>query len=279
MLLMEQRSNSSNGGQLDRALDILELLVRSGGPRGLTEIVESVGGPKATVHRLLTSLQARGYVTQDPRTARYSAGVRCFELGSMWAYQLDLRSVAAPHLSALNRDTRETVHLAVYDHGDVVYVDKLESPHPIVAKSYVGRRCPATCVATGRALLAYETREEIASVLDGPLPAYTRDSITDPEALEAMLARVREQGFAVNHGGYREEVGGLAAPIRDHTGRVVASVGICLPEQRFGPDRFGALRDRTVECAVAVSAAMGGPGSAVTSPAGRPGAAAMPTAP
>ncbi|TDD66087.1 IclR family transcriptional regulator [Actinomadura darangshiensis] len=261
---MEQRSNSSPGGQLERSLDILELLVRSGGPRGLAEIVEAVGGPKTTVHRLLTTLEGRGYVTQDSRTSRYSAGVRCFELGSMWAHQLDLRAVAAPHLSALNRETRETVHLAVYDHGDVVYVDKLESLHPVVAKSYVGRRCPATCVATGRALLAYESREEIASVLGGPLPAYTGKSVTEPLALEEMLEGVRANGYAVNHGSYRDEVGGVAAPVRDHTGRVVASVGLCLPEQRFGPGVFGALRDRTVECAVAVSVAMGGPASPVT---------------
>jgi len=265
---MEQRSNSPQGGgsgQLERALDILELLVRSGGPRGLAEIVESVDGPKATIHRLLTTLQARGYVTQDPRTSRYSAGVRCFELGSLWAANLDLRAVASPHLSALNTGTGETVHLAVYDHGDVVYVDKLESLHPVVAKSHVGRRCPATCVATGRALLAFESREEIASVLAGPLPAYTANSVTDPAELEALLAGVRSLGYAVNHGSYRDEVGGVAAPIRDHTGRVVASVGLCLPEQRFGPDRFDTLRDRTVETAVAISRALGGPGTLVVS--------------
>lgn len=230
--------------------------------------MDGVGGPKATIHRLLATLQARGYVTRDPRTSGYSAGVRCFELGSLWAQNLDLRAVAAPFLSTLNQDTGETVHLAVYDHGDVVYVDKLESLHPVVAKSYVGRRCPATCVATGRALLAFESHEEIEAVLGGPLPAYTPDSVTDPAALEDLLADVREHGYAVNHGSYREGVGGIAAPVRDHTGRVVASVGICLPEHRFGPERFEALRDGTIETAVAVSRAMGGPVSLVTNGAG-----------
>jgi DNA-binding IclR family transcriptional regulator len=269
---MEQQSNVAvAGSQLDRALDILELLAGSPGPRGLADIAQQVRGPKATVHRLLAILQARGYATHDPRTGRYGAGIRCFELGSLWARQLDLRAVAAPHAERLNERSGETVHLAVYDHGDVVYIDKIESRHPVVARSYVGGRCPAACVATGRALLAYQPREEIEEVLGFPLPACSPHSITRPAELDALLGRVRRDGYAVNHGGYRDGVGGVAAPIRDYTGRVVASVGLCMPEQRFGPDRFGALRDWTVEAATAISAALGGPAAPVLSGGPGPG--------
>ncbi len=267
---MEQQSNvAAAASQLDRALDILELLAGSPGPQGLADIAERVRGPKATVHRLLATLRARGYATQDPRTGRYGAGIRCFELGSLWARQLDLRAVAAPHAARLNERSGETVHLAVYDHGDVVYIDKIESRHPVVAKSYVGGRCPAACVATGRALLAYQPREEIEDILGFPLPSCSPHSITRPAELAALLDQVRREGYAVNHGGYREGVGGVAAPVRDYTGRVVASVGLCMPEQRFGPDRFGALRDATVEAAIAISAALGGPAAPVL--AGAPG--------
>lgn len=266
---MEQWSNRpGSGSQLDRALDILELLAGSPSPQGLTGIAERVQGPKATVHRLLATLQARGYATQDPQTGRYRAGVRCFELGSQWARQLDLRTVAAPHTAELNERSGETVHLAIYDHGDVVYVDKIESRHPVVAKSDLGRRCPAAYVATGRALLAYRPREELEEVLSGPLPAFTPQSVTQPGELVALLDQVRRDGYAVNHGAYREGVGGVAAPVRDYTGSPIASVGICLPEQRFGPDRFDALRDMTVAAAIAISAALGGPATPVL--AGRP---------
>jgi DNA-binding IclR family transcriptional regulator len=268
---MEQRSKSADGKsadgsvQLERGLDMLEFLAGAGSPQGLTDIAGQVGGPKATVHRLLATLQQRGYVTQDPHTARYSAGVRCFELGSRWAQNLDLRTIASPALVELNETTGETVHLAVYDHGDAVYVDKLDCRHPVVAVSHVGRRSPATCVATGRALLAFQSREEIDSVCAGPLPAYTELSVTDPAELVALLGDVRKNGYGVNRGSYRTGVGGLAAPIRDHTGQVVASVGICLPEQRFGDDRFEELRAATVRAAVAISEALGGPGALVTS--------------
>jgi DNA-binding IclR family transcriptional regulator len=74
---MEQQSNmAAPGSQLDRALDILELLAQAPGPQGLTEIAEQVHGPKATVHRLLATLQARGYATQDPRTGPWAPGTR-----------------------------------------------------------------------------------------------------------------------------------------------------------------------------------------------------------
>lgn len=263
---MEQRSKNADGSaQLEHALDILEFLVAQPSPRGLTELAECVGGPKATMHRLLATLQQRGYVTQDKATGRYAAGLRCFELGSQWTASLDLRRVAAPHLAELNEATLETVHLAVYDGGEVVYVEKLDSPLPVVAVSGLGRRSPATCVATGRALLAFQDPEEIDRVLSGPLPAYTALTVTDPDELRALLAQVRQNGYGVNHGSYRPGVGGVAAPIRDYRGQVVASAGLCLPEDRFGPDRFPELLAAAVSAAVAISGALGGPRSLITS--------------
>lgn len=253
-----ERHSDRGESQVDRALTVLERLTSRGRPQTLAALAEQTGIPKPTLHRLLQTLLDRGYATHEG-DGRYGAGVRCFELGSMWAQNLDLRVVAAPYLASLNEATRETVHLGVYEHGDVVYIDKIESPHQVVARTYVGRRCPASCVATGRVLLAYSERHEIERVLTGPLPAYTEDSITDPDTLSAMLERTRRDGYAVNHGSYRPEVGGVAGPVRDYTGRVVASVGLCLPEHRFGPERFGELRDAVLGTAAQVTAALGGP--------------------
>jgi DNA-binding IclR family transcriptional regulator len=257
---MEQRSKSVDSAEsrsVHLAIDILELLVAAPAPVGLTDIANRAGGPKATVHRLLATLQTRGYVAQEARSGAYAAGVRCFELGSSWAQNLDLRAVAAPVLRELNEQTSETVHLAVYDNGETVYVDKLDSPLPVVAKSYVGRRCPAFCVATGRALLAFQPHQEITEVQHRPLPVYTEHTITDSGALAALLADVRRDGYAVNHGSYRDGVGGVAAPIRDHTGAVVASVGCCVPEHRFGPADFESLRDQAVLAAREISRLLG----------------------
>jgi DNA-binding IclR family transcriptional regulator len=253
-----ERSSAGDARSLHRALDVLEALASAGRPLALGELSERVGARKPTAHRLLATLTARGYASQDTRDGRYSAGIRLFELGSLWAQNLDLRFVAAPHLDRLNEETGETVHLAVYDHGDAVYIDKRETRHAVVASTHVGRRCPAYCVATGRVLLAHQPAEAIADVLAGPLPRHTERTTTDPGELAALLEDVRRDGFAVNRGSLREGVGGIAAPIRDHTGAVVAAVGCCLPESRFGSDRFDLLRDRSIEAAAAISRELGG---------------------
>lgn len=263
---MEPRTDQSVS-LVVRTLDTLETLARSGTAMTLTDLANATVTPKATMHRVLQSLKSRGYVSQNGDSGRYAAGIRCFELGSMWAHNLDMRSIAAPYLEILNGETQETVHLAVYEHGDVVYIDKFESPQQVVAKSYIGRRCPATCVATGRVLLAYSSTAEIARVLEGPLPAFTVRSVTDPAELADLLERTRVDGFGVNHGSYRDEVGGISAPIRDHTGRVVAAVGLCLPEHRFLLERVGFLRDSTIRTAVEISGALGGPKDLVTADA------------
>lgn len=254
----DSAAGKGESGQVHLALDLLEYLARSGQPRGLTEIATQVGGPKATIHRLLATLRSRGYIAQDPRSMAYSVGIRCFEIGSLWAKDFDLRAVAAPHLAHLNEVTGETVHLAVYDQGDAVYVEKIESSFDVVPKTHIGGRSPAAQVATGRVLLAHQPTEEIRAQIATPLRAYTPQSLTDPDELQALLNEVRVNGYAVNHDSFRPGVGGIAAPVRDHTGAVVAAVGLCLPEHRFGDDRFQALKDATLEAAASVSAEVGG---------------------
>ena len=148
-----ERPGSGLGVQVERALDALEWLAAAKGePRGLSEIALGLGQSKATVHRLLSVLRRRGYVFQDAQSG-YQLGIKCFELGNDWAQSFDLRVFARPFLEKLNEDTRETVHLAVYDQGDVVYVDKLESTQLVIARPDIGNRgtCNSSCDGEGPA--------------------------------------------------------------------------------------------------------------------------------
>jgi DNA-binding IclR family transcriptional regulator len=253
----DESQRDASGTQADRVLDILEVLARSPRPRLLGEVAAAVGASKPTTHRLLAALVRRGYASHEPEAGEYRIGIRCFELGSLWAVNLDLRQLAAPHLRRLNTATQETVHLAIYDHGDVVYIDKLESPLPVIASSFVGRRSPASCVATGRVLLAYQPERELGRVLEAPLARFTDATVTDPAALRDLLDEVRRTGVGVNHGSLRDGVGGMAVAVRDRTGMVVASVGVCLPEIRFGPDRFAVLHSEVAAAGRAISADFG----------------------
>ncbi|MBO2457514.1 IclR family transcriptional regulator [Actinomadura violacea] len=238
------------------AFDVLELLA-AGGPRMLGQIAAETGRSKATTHRLLATLVARGYAEQDARTGAYRPGLRCAELGMTVLAGLRLGDIARPHLEELNARTGEVVHLCVYDLGDVVYLAKLDSRLPVAPQSRVGARAPAHCVAPGRALLAHQPPDELARVAETGLRAYTEHTITDPDDLARELRRVRERGYAINESSWRPGVCGAGAVIRDYTGAPVAAVGCCVPESRFGADRRRELAAAVTAAAARISADLG----------------------
>ncbi|MTD54841.1 IclR family transcriptional regulator [Amycolatopsis pithecellobii] len=259
-------SGLAGGVHVDRALDVLEWLAQASRDQGrqLSDVATGVEHPKASVHRALAILRRRGYVLQDDH-GNYALGIKCHELGQYWTVGFDLRFHARPVLEALNQTSLETVHLAVYDQGDVVYVDKLESLHQVVVRPDIGNRAPAVIVATGLALLAFQPELEIKAQLTRPLPAYTEQTPQQPDEIAAILAEVRRDGYAVNRETYRRGVCGVAAPIRDTTGAVVASIGLVGPSHRFTAQHIAALRKQVVASAVEISMLLGGPDRLVTS--------------
>lgn len=231
------KSDSRSGVKaVDSTLDVLELLAESGKAVGVSEVAERLGISAPGAHRLLAALRERGYAEQDPHTSRYSIGLRAFGLAALSASRQDLRRKAGPHITELNEGTGETVHLAVYDDGWVVYLEKAESRHPVAPVSRIGDRAPAHLVATGRAILAYLPEEQL-----------------DAE----IVAETRRRGWALNRDSYREGVSGVAAPIRDWTGGVVASIGCCLPSRRLTQDTQPLLVERSVAAAARISAELG----------------------
>jgi IclR family KDG regulon transcriptional repressor len=251
---LPQRASVRSVGQ---TLDALELLSRVDEPLGLGEIARRLGISAPATHRLLSALRERGYVAQDPSSSRYTCGLACFTLASQAASRRGLRAAAAPHIQALNRETREAVHLAVYQSGSAVYIDKLESLRETTPVSRVGERAPAHCVATGRAILAYLPIVDIEALLSGGLERFTDATPADRESLLTDIAETRRRGYALNRGSWRPAVGGVAAPIRDFTGMVQGSVGCCVPLERFAEDRVPELARRTVETAAAISGELG----------------------
>jgi DNA-binding IclR family transcriptional regulator len=261
------KSRSATGGRrggrpsathtIERTLDALEMLSERPQGIGVHELAATLGVSSPSAHRLLSTLHARGYARQDPLTARYAVGLRCFSLATLATSAVDLRAAATPHLRRLNQLTGETVHLALYDGGEVVYIDRLEGSHPVGPVSRIGARAPAHCVATGRAILAHAPGSEIDALLARGLEAYTDGTPTTPAAIEADLELVRRRGWAMNEGAWREGICGVAAPVRDPSGDVPASVGVCLPAQRFSAGVRPDLLRHTVEAAAGISADLG----------------------
>ncbi|MBI4593644.1 MAG: IclR family transcriptional regulator [Candidatus Rokubacteria bacterium] len=243
---------------VSNALALLEAFSLERPELGVTELSRTLGLGKSTVHRLLAALGARGYVRQNPQTARYCLGLKAFEVGALAAGQRSVRETVAPFLQRLRAASRETVHLGVLDEGEVIYIDKIESHQALQMYSQIGRRAPLHCTALGKALLAWEPDAE--RFLRRRLRAYTPSTITDSGTLREDLERVRAAGYALDDEEFEAGLKCVAAPLRDHTGRVVASLGVASPAVRLPAARMAALAGLVGETAAAASRALGFPG-------------------
>lgn len=238
---------------------MLETLARSPAPRGVSELARELDLNKSNVHRTLQTLVKAGYVrAAGPSSGTYECTLKLFEIASQVVARIDVRSNAESHMQALASHTQETVHLAVLDGLDVIYLNKIESPQPVRAYSMVGGRAPAYGVASGKALLAYQGESALSS-LPHELPAYTPHTITKRDPLLAELAAIRRQGYAVNRGEWRETVCGLAAIVLDAFSRPVAAIGISGPAARLRPSILREHRGVVVDTACRLSEQLGCP--------------------
>jgi IclR family KDG regulon transcriptional repressor len=242
---------------LAKGLAVIELVSHSEQGLSLTEIARALQLAKSNVHRLLQTLVEARYLVRDERSGRYSASIKLWELGSAALSKLDLRTHAEQVMEELLETTRETVHLSVLDGDEVVYVHKLDSPNPVRAYTQIGGRARAHCVATGKAMLAFQSSaalERIARHLEARTPA----TITDPKKFLASMAQVRLQGYAINRGEWNENVYGIASPIVDRSGQAIAGLGLSGPKERFKAARLKEFAPLVVEAAARVSAQLGG---------------------
>ena len=248
---------------LAKGLAVVEWLVRQQRACGVSEVARALGLARSNAHRTLQTLLACGWVQQDGAGGGYRASLRLFELGSQVEASLELRPLMRPHLAALAAACGETIHLAVLDGAEIVYIDKFDSPLPVAAYSRIGGRAPAACVASGKALLAALDEDDAAlQARLGPLLAHTANSHTTLAALQADLRRTRQRGVAENREEWRLAVCGLGAPVFNSQGQPVAAIGMSVPSIRFGRPKVLALADALLRCAGAASAALGHPTAA-----------------
>jgi IclR family KDG regulon transcriptional repressor len=233
---------------VQKALNLLEALVRSGQPRRLTELARQLGLTKPNVYRLLSTLSTLGYVKKDPLTSLYSPTLKLWEMGSMLVRDVDLVSVAGPRLRRLMDETRESVQLAVFDAGFVVYVDKVDSPQPLKAMTSIGSRVPATVTSTGKAMLAWLPSEALDLAFQ-QTKRYTPLTLTRRKDIESDLEETRGRGYSINRGEFRIGVCGLGVPIRDRGGNVIASIGVWGAEKNI----LGTRRDELAHMAMAAA--------------------------
>ncbi len=243
---------------VERTLDILEALAERG-EAGIAQLSQQVGLHASTVHRLLSTLIARGYVRQNPETGRYMLGLKALDVARAVKDHIDLRMESLPILRELMKQSGETANLSVLDGQQLVYLEQVSSPGWMLRMFVqVGARAPLHSTAAGKVLLAHLPEPELKAMLASyPLTPYAGRTIVDKGVLLSELNDVRREGYATDYGEQEEGVSCVAAPVRDHSGRVVAAISISGPWIRITPERVAELAPLVREACARLSAALG----------------------
>ncbi len=211
---------------LDRALSILDALAVAGDGLSLGDIASRTELAKSTAHRLLSTLEVRGFVSRDGPTGHYRLGLKNLP-------QLAPGPAIHEVLAGLAAASGETANLGALVGRDVMYMDRADSPHALRWQLGVGSRVPAYCSGLGKAILAHLPPDAIRRMLTGRLRAYTDRTITDPRAMRAELTLTRERGYAVDDEEFMEGVRCVAVPVRGVDGSVTASISLAGPAFRL----------------------------------------------
>lgn len=224
---------------------------------GVSSLAKRLGVAKSTVHRLATTLVSEGMLEQNPDNERYRLGIALFGLGALVRRRMDVSTEAKPYLFSLRESTGETVHLAILDRAEIMYVYNLESPQAIRMRSDIGVRKPAYATAEGLAMLAFQPPGVVDEIIARGLSPRTARTNTDPRRLRAALEEVRAKGYAFEDEESEAGMRSVAAPIRNGAGEVIAALGVAGPTQRLSDEAVRRFAPPVVEAADTVSVRLG----------------------
>lgn len=245
-----------------RAIHLLLGMSRADRAVTLTDLVEILGWNKASVYRLLRTLDAYG-VVRKADNRKYVLGPLLITLGQQALRSLDLPAIARPHLESLHTDLGETSNVAILDGDEVVYIARVEGSHILGARLGIGARLPAYCTSMGQVLLADLSDEAVQRCLSGSsLEAQGPNTLTSLPAVLERLALVRRRGYALNDQELAAGHRAVGAPIRDYSGRVVAGVNVSVAAARVSRQEMTSrIVPRLLEAAQEISAELGASGS------------------
>lgn len=250
-----------NGVQvLDRAFELLELLCQSQNGMTIQQLSVITGLHKSTVHRLLHTMMKWGYVGRMPDAAIYRPGLRLCELSDYIQENLDVAGVSRDILEHLSMQTSETVHLAMRDEEEIVYIHKVERTHgSIRMASRIGSRSPMFCTSVGKAILATLSDKEVSVIWSrSDITPRTPHTIVDKATFMAEIDRIRQRGYATDNEENELGVCCVAAAIPDRRGRASYAISISTPATRMTEDWQQSLVSLLVKARDEISAVLGG---------------------
>lgn len=242
---------------VQKAIRILDLLSEHS-DLGLSEIGRRLDLPKSSVHSIMETLCAQKIAERDEATGRYHLGVKLVELGNRARLELDICRIAAPFLQGLNVEFDETVHLTVLDRDEVLYVDCIESKRRLRTYSVIGVRAPLYCTSVGKAILAFQSDEEIRRIArEKGLTKITANTIDSEGLLFEEVAKIRRLGYAVDDMEHEEHLRCVGAPIRNARGETFASLSLSGPAERNTHERIELMAPFAIRAGLEISRRLG----------------------
>lgn len=243
---------------LVKGLALVEHVADSDRPLRLVDLVEASGLPRPTALRLLDVL-CRAEILRTDADGRYALGPRVAAWGQSFLDRLDLRSQAVDLMEELVAISGETCFLGVVDRQQVLYLAAVNSPQPVRPSARPGFRNPLHCTGIGKVLLSGMSDSAIRELLVEPLERRTENTLTDPDEVVAHIALVRERGYAIDEVENEEGVRCVAAPVRDHTGTVIAGISVSAPAYRFSTEDLHRLAPDVLRVTAELSRRLGAP--------------------
>ncbi|WP_134702751.1 IclR family transcriptional regulator [Ammoniphilus sp. YIM 78166] len=238
-----------------KSFEILEALSEK--PATAKSLTERLGMNKSTLHRFLYTLEKQDYITQSP-TNEYHLSQKFIQLGLGALSHLELTQVSKPYLVELSQEIGECTLLAGFSQHEVFYLDKVQSPHAVRIVLEAGKRAPCYCVASGKVYLAHLSEQQLFNYLNQlKFQPITSRTIQSKEALLEELEQVRLQGYATDDEEYEVGLRGIAAPIFDLTGRVIAAICVAGVSLRLTEERLVELSPTVRRMAAQISSRMG----------------------
>ncbi len=243
---------------VERALSVLEAVANSAEPVPLAQLTEVLGIDPSSVYRLANTLKRRGFLANPNGRKNYVLGPTVWRLSREYDWSRMLISICGEPIKGLAHKTGETAHLAVREGRQVFFIDHHASgKQGVIVPGQTGKLLPLHCTAHGKALLSDFGLEELKGLYgETPLQHFTARTSVSLADLAKACARVRTDGYSIDASEYLDDVACVAAPLRDRSGVVIASIGISAPATRLSRKRDVLLAQHVCEVARQINAVL-----------------------
>jgi DNA-binding IclR family transcriptional regulator len=243
---------------IDRAAQILDCFGFDHQELSVSEIGFKTSLHRSTAHRILMALEYNDLIQQNPETGKYRLGIKLFKLGHQAASHLNLEEICRPFLTRIMNETKETVHLAVLDDDQVLYLDKVEGPHALRMPSRVGRRIPTYCTSLGKAMLSCLEDQKVRKIFrKHSLRPCTVNTVKTVDRLLMDLRMIRKRGYSVDNEEIEIGLRCVGAPIRDYTGAMVGAISVAAPSARLAMQKIPSVGKLVMAVAEEISEKLG----------------------